>query len=205
MSVVIDSLVDDVHFEISKIYLTGAVEWCNLKLNQAWSKAVERFNNAVESQNIELIQLEAEIYKTKIAELLNKYKTAKKIKTDADHFFDDLSVLLESKKKEKPTCKHCKKEFETDETLALNKVAAMKGYCNWNCWEKTEPVSSEEIDQAISKTLQDLNNDMIDFPCWCGVCETKHIKKFTQGEIRLLAPLGLKTDGCIAIACDNCA
>lgn len=76
-------LINEIEAELNPRYWSGAIQWADEKYNGAWSKAIDRFENAItkgyENLNFAYAQSEGEIYKQTILKLIQEYKEEKGI------------------------------------------------------------------------------------------------------------------------------
>lgn len=88
-------LMNTIEAEIRTEYIGGAIQWADQNFDNAWSKALTRFDKAlgvaIDRQDYTLAKVEADFYKITVVELLKKYKAAKAI--------DDKEAFLASIRK----------------------------------------------------------------------------------------------------------
>jgi hypothetical protein len=74
-------LIERIESEIRKDYLPGAIKWCDRMFNEGWSKAIDRFDQALsvanERKDYMLAKMEGDFYLATILDLLSKYKRHK--------------------------------------------------------------------------------------------------------------------------------
>lgn len=72
-------IINAIEAEIEPLYLPGAILWANQNYDNAWDKAVDRFDRALtvakRDYRWEMAKDEGEVYKQAILGLLKKYKT----------------------------------------------------------------------------------------------------------------------------------
>jgi hypothetical protein len=87
------TLIRKLEAELSEQYLPGAIQWCDDHMNNAWSRAIERFEKAlikaIEIGSYEYAKTEGEIYELTVTKLLQQYKASKKI-DDANAFLSSI-------------------------------------------------------------------------------------------------------------------
>jgi hypothetical protein len=85
-------IVGAIEAELKAEYLGGAIAWADKKHDNAWSKAIDRFDralsNAIERQDYLAAKIEGDFYKITILGLIREYKVAKGM--------SDLDSLLEA-------------------------------------------------------------------------------------------------------------
>ncbi len=84
-------IIETIENELNLCYEPGAIKYCDEKFDNAWSKAIDRFDQALtkhmQSANAELIQYESELYRDTVLQLIKKYKMSKNLRK-ADDFFN---------------------------------------------------------------------------------------------------------------------
>ena len=76
-------VINAIQAEISYRYLPGAICWSDEKFDSAWSKAIDRFERALdlcrERMDYTSLKAEAGFYKNTVLDLIRKYKQEKGI------------------------------------------------------------------------------------------------------------------------------
>ena len=76
-------LINAIEAEISSGYLPGAIRWADEKYDGAWTKAMDRFERALnltrEHMDYVSLKVEAGFYKNTVLDLVQKYKQEKGI------------------------------------------------------------------------------------------------------------------------------
>lgn len=78
----LSNLIEQIESEIEMKYIGGAIEWADSEFNNAWSKAMDRFQDALNEAVIhddfekyqKSIMIEAENYKKTCLALIAKYR-----------------------------------------------------------------------------------------------------------------------------------
>lgn len=74
-------LIDTVQKNTKAIVLQGAMKWIDENYDEAWSKAMDRFDlalaEAIRTKNAEKAKMEAQIYKASIEGFIETFKRAK--------------------------------------------------------------------------------------------------------------------------------
>jgi hypothetical protein len=95
MNLGFSNLIAAIEAEIEPGYMPGAIQWCDEQLDNAWSKAMDRFDGAlrmaIERKDYVLAQSEGEFYRATIMKLLSKYKAHKGM-DEAKSFLSSLSA-----------------------------------------------------------------------------------------------------------------
>lgn len=88
-------LINSIEGELKIEYLGGAIRWIDETENNAWSDAIDRFDNAlavaIERKDYQLAQLEGEHYKTKVLGMIARYKKHKRME-GATSFLDQIKT-----------------------------------------------------------------------------------------------------------------
>jgi hypothetical protein len=86
-------LIDEIENELVMEGWPEAIVWVDKHYSNAWSIAIDRFDNALvkfkDTKNWNEVQVEGQIYKLALIELLRRYKSAKGI-DDTEAFLDSL-------------------------------------------------------------------------------------------------------------------
>lgn len=96
---VLTNLINEIEAEISQQYLPNAIYWADMTYDNAWSKAIDRFDKALSlaAQNFDHVMLEREanIYKQKVISLLKEFKRTQRI-VEADSFLETIKPIREA-------------------------------------------------------------------------------------------------------------
>lgn len=75
-------ITEEIENELSIVYMPNAIQYIDNNFDNAWSKALDRFDHAlkigIETNNHELLILEGNIYKETILKLIDQYKYSKR-------------------------------------------------------------------------------------------------------------------------------
>lgn len=77
-------LLNLIHAELAAEYIPTAIRWCDHKFDNAWSKAIDRFDSAlsvaIARGDYQLAKVEGGFYKATLLDLIRKFKTAHQMK-----------------------------------------------------------------------------------------------------------------------------
>jgi len=83
------TMLRKIHAELSEAYMPGAHQWADDTFDGAWSKAMDRFDQAltivIERKDYQLAKLEGDLYKSTLIDLIRKFKKHKQM-DDASEF-----------------------------------------------------------------------------------------------------------------------
>jgi hypothetical protein len=71
-------IIETIENELHIAYMPGAIQYIDKNYDDAWSKAIDAFEAAINSKNEDKIRIEGEIYKQTIVYLIGIYKQYKR-------------------------------------------------------------------------------------------------------------------------------
>lgn len=96
MNLEFSKIIRSMEIEIAFQYIPGAIRWCDDNCENAWSKAIDRFDNslriAIERKDYQLIKIESEFYQNMVLDLLSKYKSFKNI-DESKNFLEAIAPM----------------------------------------------------------------------------------------------------------------
>lgn len=90
------NLIGEIEAELKFEYLPGAIRWADQNFDGAWSKAIDRYDNAlslaIERKDWRSLQIEGAHYKRTVLDMIVKYKRHKNM-TDSESFLSSLRFV----------------------------------------------------------------------------------------------------------------
>ena len=79
-------LINKIDAEVEQEYVGSAINWTDENFNDAWSKAIYEFENAIINGDPDSVYLAGEIYKKRCINYIRRYKEFKNRKSTFDFF-----------------------------------------------------------------------------------------------------------------------
>jgi len=89
-------IIEEVESSIESRYIPGAIRWADETFDNAWSKAIDSFQSALDSGDVAAMMRESEIYKSTCLKLIGGYR-----QHHGDKRASSIFVRLENEQKAK--------------------------------------------------------------------------------------------------------